>query len=108
MGTSELIKVLTKWSKKFLSEDGTTVNTNILTTGIETPSATIVTDSSASPVIAGKVSVTFTTSSDFAGTILGVARDPATIYSFSSSLGKTLTAIAYTVTAGSMTIDVTV
>lgn len=76
-------------------------------TGTETPTATLVTDSAASPVVAGKTAVTFTTSSDFAGTILGVARLPNVAYCFTpTSMGKTLSSIAYTVTAGSMTIDV--
>jgi hypothetical protein len=80
-----------------------------LPTGTETPSASVVTGSGSSPVTAGKLSVTFTTDSSFVGTILGVARNASTTYAFSvSNPGKTLAAIAYTVTAGSMIIDVTV
>ncbi len=75
--------------------------------GTETPTASTVTTSGT--VAAGKLSVTFTTSSGFIGTILGEARAASTVYSFSiSNPGKTLGAIAYTVTAGSMVIDVTV
>lgn len=78
-----------------------------LPSGTETPSSSSVSGSGASPVAAGKLSVTFTTDSSFSGTILGVPRNASTTYSFSvSNPGKTLAAIAYTVTAGSMIIDV--
>ena len=67
------------------------------------------TSSTASPVAAGKASVIFTTNGTFAGTILGAVRLPSTTYSFTvSNPSKTLDAIAYTVTSGSMIIDVTV
>ncbi len=82
---------------------------NSFGSGTETPSASIATDSTGSPITAGKLSVTFTTSSTFVGTILGVARNASTTYAFSTTTpGKTLAAIAYTVTGGSMIIDVTV
>lgn len=77
--------------------------------GTETFTASVVTDSTASPVVAGKKAITFTTSSTFAGTILGVTRNASTIYSFSPNNPSTVLAeIAYTVTAGSMTIDVSI
>jgi len=77
--------------------------------GTETPTASIATDSTGSPVTAGKKAVIFTTDATFAGTILGVARNPNTSYPFEvTNPGATLAAIAYTVTAGSMTIDVQV
>ena len=77
--------------------------------GTETSTASTVTSSTASPVAAGKASVIFTTNGTFAGTILGATRLPLTTYSFTvSNPSKTLDAIAYTVTSGSMIIDVTV
>lgn len=90
---------------------GTTngVSVTSLPSGTETPTASLVTNSTGSPVAAGKLSVTFTTDSSFVGTILGVVRNASTIYSFSvTNPGKTLAAITYTVTAGSMIIDVIV
>lgn len=88
---------------------GTTNGIVINNSGTETFSSSTVTDSAASPVAAGKKSITFTTSSDFVGTILGVARAASTTYSFSAdNPSRTLAAIPYTVTAGSMIIDVSV
>jgi len=65
-----------------------------------------VTSSAASPVAAGKKSVAFIFSSDFAGTIAGVAIDPSKAPSIEwSAFGPdTLGSIAYTVTAGTLTI----
>jgi len=54
-------------------------------------------------VAAGYTSVTMTTSADFAGTILGLAVAASTTYTFSSN-GNPLSAIAYTRSAGSITI----
>lgn len=54
-------------------------------------------------VAAGKYSVEFIFSSDFAGTILTVAYAGATdaVKSFEAPAGRTLAAIAYTISAGS-------
>lgn len=76
-----------------------------LPSGSQTASASIVTDSTGSPVAAGATEITFTTNSSFAGTILGVTRNPSTVYVLDATAGKTLGSILYTVTAGSMTID---
>lgn len=67
----------------------------------KTPAMTNVTSSGT--VAAGYSSVTMTTSADFAGTILGLAVAASTTYTFSSN-GNPLSAIAYTRSAGSITI----
>ena len=56
-------------------------------------------------VTAGATSVSFTTDGSFTGTINGAVRLPNTFYTFEAALGRTLPAIAYTVTAGTITID---
>ena len=56
-------------------------------------------------VAAGATSVGFVTDATFVGTINGAARAASTFYGFSSTDGKTLPAINYTVTAGNITID---
>lgn len=56
-------------------------------------------------VSAGALAVTLTTSDDFAGTINGIARAASTAYVFNPTNGRTLPAIAYTFTAGSIIID---
>lgn len=72
---------------------------------VETPTASVVTASGT--VSAGAKSVSFTTDSSFAGTILGQAVLASTTYSYSvSNPNATLAAIAYTRSAGSMRIDV--
>jgi hypothetical protein len=79
-----------------------------LPSGTETPTSSIVTDSTGSPVAAGKTGVTFTPSAAFVGTINGVARSANFAYTFTPlNPGKTLAAIPYTVTAGNLTIDTT-
>lgn len=76
-------------------------------TGTETPTGSTVSVSGS--VAAGKTSVTMITSSDFVGTILGVTANPSTIYPFQvTSPGKTLAAIVYTRSAGSINIFVQV
>lgn len=79
-----------------------------LPSGTQTPTASTATDSTGSPVAAGATQITFTTNSTFTGTILGVARNASTSYVISAVPGKTLTSVAYTVTAGSVIIDKTV
>src|ERR1035437_2170330 len=54
---------------------------------------------------AGASSVTFTTNGAFTGTVNGVARLASTTYTFKANPGRTLPAIVYTVTAGSVIID---
>jgi len=83
------------------------INAKIPSLGVvETPTASTV--SSSGTVSAGKKSVTFTTDSSFVGTILGEVRAASTTYSFSvANPNATLSAIAYTRSAGSMVIDVT-
>lgn len=78
-----------------------TTNAVQLTGAQLTPaSSTVTTDGS---VAAGKYSVEFILSSDFAGTILGVAYAGANdaVKSFEAPAGRTLAAIAYTISAGS-------
>ena len=62
-------------------------------------------DSTGSPVVAGASAIGFTTDTLFVGTINGIAREASTFYGFEAAPGKTLPAIAYTVTAGTMVID---
>lgn len=74
----------------------------------KTPAITISTDGSESPVAAGKQSVGFSWSSDFAGTIQGAVIDPTKVIPFSLTAQKpdTLGAIAFTVTAGQLFVAV--
>lgn len=76
-----------------------------LPSGVQAISSSLEVNSTNSPVTSGATSILFTTSSDFTGTINGKSRFSSTSYSFESVIGKTLPAIAYTVTAGSMNID---
>lgn len=76
-----------------------------LPSGAQTITSSTETNSTNSPVTAGATSVGFTTSATFTGSINGIARSASTYYSFDAAPGKTLPAIAYTVTAGSMIID---
>lgn len=76
---------------------------------VEPPPVTSITSSvesgsTNSPIVAGAKAVTFTTSAGFVGTINGAARSASTTYTFNNS--GLLPAIAYTVTGGTMTIDV--
>ncbi len=60
---------------------------------------------SSGTVTSGQRSVSFTTSSDFVGTINGVSRVSSTVYVFSCGASNTLPAIAYVITTGSIIID---
>ena len=71
--------------------------------GAQTITSSVVTDDAT--ITAGATSIGFTTSSDFVGTINGVTREASTFYGFEAATGKTLPAIAYVTTAGSITID---
>lgn len=73
-----------------------------VTTTVEIPSKSTV--STSGTVLAGTKSVTFITSSDFVGTILGNTSQADAVYTFSASLGNTLSTIAYTVSAGNIEI----
>lgn len=75
-----------------------------------TPAVSAITLSSSSVTTSGTVasgqrSVSFTTSSDFVGSINGVTRQAGMIYAFSCDISNTLPAISYVVTAGSIIID---
>ena len=74
--------------------------------GTQTVTSSLEVNSLNSPVPSGTSSVGFTTDSTFVGTINGVARNPSTFYGFSSANGKTLASIPFTVTAGSVVIDI--
>lgn len=87
-----------------IASDQSTVPVS-LPSGAQTISSSNVTDSLASPVAAGATTVSFRTDPSFTGSINGVTRLASTLYVFESTPGKTLPAIAYTVTAGSMDID---
>jgi hypothetical protein len=64
------------------------------------------TNAADSPVVAGKKSVVFNTSEDFVGTINGVSRPASSSIVFPA--GDDLTpAIPYTISSGSITIDIT-
>ena len=56
-------------------------------------------------ITAGATYISFVTSSDFVGTINTIARVASTTYIFQASIGKTLPAIPYVTTAGSINID---
>jgi len=60
--------------------------------------------STSGTVLAGALAVTFTTSDDFVGSINGATRNANMSYTFDAKGGKT-PAIAYIITAGSITID---
>lgn len=55
-------------------------------------------------VTAGKYAVTFITSDDFVGTILGDSTGVSEVITFSTDYNAVLEALAYTITAGSLTI----
>lgn len=59
-----------------------------------------------SSVAAGARSATFTTSADFVGTINGIARDIQVSYTFNPTTGCILPTINYTITGGSIILDV--
>lgn len=56
-------------------------------------------------VSAGALAVTLTTSDDFSGTINGATRAASTAYVFNPTNGRTLPAVAYVITTGSIVID---
>lgn len=74
--------------------------------GAHTITSTAPTSSAASPLVAGAKSISFIASTDFVGTINGTSFLAGASKSYTASLGKTLPAIAYTVTAGTLYIDV--
>jgi len=76
-------------------------------TGAQVITSSIVADSLASPVAAGATTIRFKTDLTFAGTINGITRNASSEYIFEAAPGKTLPAVAYTVTAGNLMIDVT-
>lgn len=77
-----------------------------LPSGAHTLTSTAPTTSAASPLATGSSSISFVTSSDFTGTINGIAFPASSNKNVTAQLGKTLPAIAYTVTAGTLYIDV--
>jgi hypothetical protein len=79
----------------------TTVTINFDTGEKNTPSIDIVTSSG---TIENAYSVSIYPSIDFVGTILGSAVDVNLIYKDTAEVGKKLDTIAYTITAGSLTI----
>lgn len=81
--------------------NGTQVVT--LPSGTQSVNSSLVTTSGSTS--AGSTSTGFATSFDFVGTINGVTRIASEFYGFESAPGKTLAAIPYTVTAGSIVID---
>lgn len=62
---------------------------------------------SGSTITAGAKAVSVVFSSDFVGTFNGIARPASSAVNLGATLGKTLPAIAYTVSAGTAYIDVT-
>lgn len=75
----------------------------VLASGTEEVTSTVVTI--AGSVAPNQSAVKFTTSSNFVGTINGVARNASRSITFSPTPGKTLGEIPYTITTGSITID---
>ena len=69
----------------------------------ETKTPIMTSVSSSGTILSGYTSVTIVTSSDFAGTILGLTATASTTYPFSSN-GNPLSEITYTITAGSIQI----
>ena len=80
---NEILRILAK-----MNETKTPVMTNVTASGT---------------VAAGYTSITMVTSTDFVGTILGLAATASTTYPFSSN-GNPLSAITYTIGAGSIQI----
>lgn len=75
----------------------------VFPTGAHTWTSSSVTDDNT--ITAGAYSLMLTTSSDFTGNINGVAANASTTYSATAQPGKTLPAVAYTTTTGSIRID---
>jgi len=70
---------------------------------VETPSMAVYA-ASAAAIVTGSRSVTIITSTDFVGTILGVAAEADMVYTWTAQVGNTLGAFATTCSAGSHTI----
>lgn len=77
-----------------------------LPTGAHVFTSSAVTSSAASPISAGAKSISFVTSADFIGTINGASYPASASKNPTAELGKTLPAVAYTVTAGTLYIDI--
>lgn len=81
---------------------------NAATTPSGSPEATLAgsNKTASGSISAGKQSVTFMPSSDFVGTIAGVSFPGASwqVVPFQAPFGKTLPAIAYTISAGSLNV----
>ena len=77
-------------------------NGNLMFGVVETPSMSVETDDITIPE--GARSVTIITNSAFSGTILGVAAEASSVYTFSAQLGNYLAVISIEITAGSITI----
>ena len=101
---SEATALLIQNAVDILADTVTSGSVNVVlgTPSIETPSKTTV--STSGSVTTGVKSVTFITDSSFTGTILGDTAQANGAYTFSASLNNTLSALVYTVTAGSMEI----
>lgn len=104
-----LVQLLNLFRRTVVS--GTTVDSINVTIGTGSSSAhtltsTAPTTSAASPIAAGAYSIGFVTSSDFAGTINEVAFPAGSSKNISADIRKTLPSIAYTVTSGTLYIDV--
>lgn len=85
-----------------IASDQTSVPVTLPTGAQVITSANVV---AAGAVAAGATAVSFRTSTLYTGTINGLTRLLSTQYVFEAAPGKTLPAIAYTVTAGSIDID---
>jgi hypothetical protein len=77
-----------------------------LTTDVQTLTSINVTISGS--VASGATSISFKTDSAFTGSINGLTRTASTYYNFEAAVGKTLLAIGYTISAGSIDLDVLV
>lgn len=91
-----------EFSLKLIGELLTKILTGDVALGINTPSITAAVASGS--VAAGAKSVSFSSSSDFIGTILGISFPANMSQGFSAEFGKILAAIPYTVSAGTLVI----
>lgn len=80
--------------------NGIPVNEDIIGTTPQTPTFDAVVASGS--VAAGAKSVSFTSSADFAGSILGTPFPPNSSIGFSAQNGKSLSALVYTRSAGTL------
>jgi len=76
-----------------------------LPTGVQAIASLLAVVGGTANLAATATSIGFTTDSLFVGTINGVARNSSTFYGFEAEPGKTLAAIAYTISAGSLILD---